>query len=472
MTSALKHILQASLQFEAADSPALVYEDREYSYRQLIERSMAWSGKWQREELQKGSIIGVAIADPFEFLATLFGAVRLGMGVLPLDPATLQREKGNLSQTFGITYIAVEDSLEKADCKTPTQDYDIEIDYGSPALFLLTSGTTGKPKGIVHSIESILQAARLSNAAYGTTGSDCVFTAAPIYHSAGIMPVMAALDTGAKNLLIKKFLPKTFLGLVTKHGPSLVKAPAFMYQVISRMPVVRNVVVDQGTRWYSGSSRLTRSEKELLQAKYGIWVREMYATSETSLLAVEREGEDLPPQCVGTVLDNVEVKIEEGRILVKTPAISLGYLDTDGEAMKLHRHPTWFFTGDIGSLDQDNRLFIHGRYGNIVNVAGKKVAPEEINAIISAHPRIEESVVIGVDDEVSGGALAAFLVTRGEFPPGEVRKFCKSRLPDYKTPKHIVYCESLPKAKLNKIDIPQLREMFLTKLQENEGVSA
>ncbi|MDH4163814.1 MAG: acyl--CoA ligase [Nitrospirota bacterium] len=452
----------------------------EYCYAAIRHRSLIWSSLFQQQNIKEQDVIAFVISDPAEFIAAFFGAIRIGAIVLPLDPlipgVELQKictqlkpkmvlTEGPVPPLDGVGSVRV---LKTGELPASTEggrygslkEYRC-LDERREALYLLTSGTTGSPKCIVYTYERMMNAARLSSKAYGMTTEDLVFNAAPLFHSAGIMPTLAAVESGAQSLCMAKFLPKTFLAMISRHRPSIVKAPAFMYQIVLKMP--RPPACDLGSvrRWYSGSSKLTPDDKEGLLNKYGIRVREMYATTETSLLAVEQGDGAFIPHLAGIPVESVKVRIEsDGRVAVNSPGAGKGYFICDRRNSFTVFDP-WLFTGDVGYMDKQNRLFITGRADGQINVAGKKVSTEEVKLVLAEHPSVCEAEVIGIDDDVSGMGLVAFVVLHHSETAAGLREFMKHRISDYKIPKHIILCKSLPRGKLNKVSIHHLKKLFL-----------
>jgi long-chain acyl-CoA synthetase len=160
---------------------------------------------------------------------------------------------------------------------------------------------------------------------------------------------------------------------------------------------------------------------------------------------VDPEGNDLPPG-------------EVGEIAIKGPNVMMGYYRRPEETAEAVRDG-WFFTGDIGRMDEDGYFYLVDRAKDMINVSGFKVWPREVEELLMKHPALLEAAVIGVPDSVSGEAVKAFVVVRrtAVVKEGELIRFCRQRIAVYKAPRSVEFLEALPKNPSGKVLKTELR---------------
>jgi acyl-coenzyme A synthetase/AMP-(fatty) acid ligase len=458
---------------------ALISDDINYTYMDLLNISICWSNFFIDNGIGNETRVAFLIDQPAEFVFATIGLLRVGGIVVPIDTTLKIFEIQKICADLKIKYVIISSpQLNKHDlpgidfvfCINEFNNNDcinkqiidrsrVSDNTLHEALYLITSGTTGKPKYVIHTFKSILNATQISNKAYNSNSKDIIFNAAPVFHSAGLMPVLSAIDSDATCILMRKFLPKTFLQIISKFKPNVVKAPAFMYRIISQMPQPEDLDISSVKEWYTGSSKLLAEEKQKIKEKYAFKISEMYATSETSLIAVEQqtENENIADEIICKVIESVTIKVDEnGKIFVSTPAMALAYIEAEtGEKIYLDQY---IFTGDIGRIIDDDKLIIEGRESNRINLAGKKISADEINNVLALHPNIKESLVFGLNNNSSDDEIVACIIPVGYLNEDEIRCHCRKYLSDYKVPRHIYFYSSFPKGKLGKIIINKLKE--------------
>jgi long-chain acyl-CoA synthetase len=196
--------------------------------------------------------------------------------------------------------------------------------------------------------------------------------------------------------------------------------------------------------------------------KFGIYVRQLYGSTETGTISVNLNTEiERSLDSVGKPITEVEVTIcrengqraqvdELGEIAVKSPAAIDSYEGSEEPVRESFRNG-YFFTGDLGRTDQNGLLYLVGRKKFLINKGGYKINPLEIEALLEAHPKVEEAVVLGVPTSFGDEKVKAVVVLSGSCTEKEIIEHCRGRVADFKIPSLIEFREALPKTATGKV---------------------
>ena len=348
-------------------------------------------------------------------------------------------------------------------------------DPAAPAFVLQTSGTTAAPKLIPFSHHNMLAAARRVQSWFGLGPSDRCLSVSPIYYSHGLkVTVLTPLITGgsiafpanASMLDVNEWL-NLLRPTWYSAGPTLHR---YMLDKVKHVPNANSI---HNLRLIvSGGAPLTREVHEGLVAVLGVPVLEHYGSSEAAQICA-----NLPPPgpsksgtCGIPVAGTLMIVAEDGRqlaadergeIWVRGPTVISGYLD----APDLNRAAFvngWFRTGDIGSLDRDGFLTLHGREQDLINRGGEKVSPLEIDHALLRHPEVAEAAAFAIPHRRLGEDIAAAVVLKegARATQMDLREFLASQLALFKVPRRIILVDHLPKGVTGKIQRQRLVEHF------------
>lgn len=343
--------------------------------------------------------------------------------------------------------------------------------WDSPAFILQTSGTTSEPKLIPYSHRNMLAAAARAQAWFGLAPEDRCLVVSPIHYSHGLkVTVLTPLITGGSIAFPASTSRPDILEWFGALQPTWYSAAPtlqrFVLDKTKSMPGARSV---HRLRFIlSGGTSHQRDVYEGLQQVLGVPVVEIYGASEAGQISA-----NLPPpgaSKVGTCgippKDTVMVVGEDGRqaaqgakgeVWVRGPTVISGYLD----APELNRAAfvdDWFRTGDIGSLDEDGFLTLHGRVRELINRGGEKIVPTEIDDALMRHPAVAEAAAYAVPHPRLGEDVAAAVVLRpgSTATQAELREFLSSQLAWFKIPRRIVFEGQLPKGLTGKVQRQRL----------------
>ncbi|CAN7193242.1 AMP-binding protein [Phenylobacterium sp. LjRoot225] len=341
---------------------------------------------------------------------------------------------------------------------------------------LFTSGTTGAPKGAMHSHGQALWMVQLWNKANDLRRGDRALIVNPFFHSFGYRSGwVSALLAGMSAYPTAVFDP----------GEALRRIEAERISVLMGSPTLFNAILDHPERGafdlsslrvgHTGSSnvpveliRRAREELgfELFLTSYGL-------TEATALVSVNTPGDDFETiaRTVGRALPGTELKIaapngEAGELLVRGPNVMQGYFEDAAATAKAIDAEGWLHTGDVGRIDAEGRLRILDRLKDVVIVGGFNAYPAEIEHALLAHPAIAEAAVIAAPDARMGEVCAAFVVLKpgASLALAELTTWARERLANFKVPRHLFLEEALPKTPLGKVQKFVLKQAALERL--------
>ncbi|MFI6762840.1 class I adenylate-forming enzyme family protein [Micromonospora sp. NPDC050417] len=334
---------------------------------------------------------------------------------------------------------------------------------GRSQIFL-TSGSTGVPVGVVRPAERVLADGRRSAAFLGYRPGQTVVVSTLTFHSYGftyglISPLVHGLRV---RHLSSRSVPSQVARAV--HGTSarfMIGLP-YQFRLLAATPTV---AVTEGLATLhaavSSGSALPVGVAAAV-AHYPFTLYNAYGSSETGAISLRATDDDERPGAVGAPLPGIEAKLDAdaglgrgGELLLKTTSLAAGYLGPNGLAplRTVDDRPgdqPWYRTGDLAELDADG-IHLIGRVSSVINVAGKKVDPQEIHDVLVAHPRVREAHVAPADDEVRGQVPVARVVAAGPLTTAELLDWCQARLASHQMPRRISLVDNLPRSALGKV---------------------
>jgi acyl-CoA synthetase (AMP-forming)/AMP-acid ligase II/acyl carrier protein len=346
-----------------------------------------------------------------------------------------------------------------------------EPDPAAPAFILPTSGTTAEPKLIPFSHRNMLAVAARCQAWFNLTPEDRCLSVSPVFYGHGLkVTVLTPLLTGGTVVFpadISKFEYVEWFGTLKPTWYSA--GPTLHRLVCDQTKSLADARTGHSLRFIlSSGAPLPLNVLEGLQGTLGVPLIEHYSSSEASLVAANLPGGSRPgtagipwPDSVIIVGDD-ELQLlpgEQGEILVRGPTVISGYLDAPDLNNRSFRNG-WFKTGDIGSLDEDGFLTIHGRKSDVINRGGEKISPIEIDEVLARHPAIAEAATFPVPHPRLGEDVAVAVVLRHDVKttPVELRRYLQEHVALFKVPRRVFFRDHLPKGRTGKVLRWQLTE--------------
>jgi oxalate---CoA ligase len=364
--------------------------------------------------------------------------------------------------------VRLADAPKKSSAPLPAPD-DI-------ALILHTSGSTGRPKRVPLPHANLAVSAKNIAATYALSPDDVSLCLMPLFHVHGLVAsTLATLVSGGTVVAPRKFDATVFWRLVREYRVSWYSAVPTIHQLLlARLGNKEKPAGAESLRYVrSCSTALSPEIMRKLENMFGVPVLEAYGMTEA---AHQIASNPLPPRAhkAGSVGRATGIRIsimddagshlavdERGEVVIQGPNVFHGY-ENNPEANAKSFLDGWFRTGDQGFLDSDGYLHLTGRLKELINRAGEKIAPCEIDEILLGHPAIAEAVTFGCPHATLGEEVAAAIVLRRPENVADILKYCRERLAEFKCPKKLYVVQAIPRTATGKIKRSAVAEAVLS----------
>jgi acyl-CoA synthetase (AMP-forming)/AMP-acid ligase II len=480
---------------ERPDATALVDELGELDFRDVHERSNALARALRSDGVATGDGIAIMCRNHRWFVDATLAAAKLGASVLYMNTGfaapqfkdVVEREEPS-ALIYDAEFAEVLEPARRAggrelrcfcgwlddpDAEPPDRpieelidgadDSEVEAPDEEARFVILTSGTTGSPKGAQRSAPTSLAPVTAMLSRLGLHARETTVIAAPLFHSWGFAHLQMAQALGSAAVVTRKFDPEATLEAVERSGATALAVVPVMLQRILELPESTLRKHDLSTLRVTAvsGSTLPGELASRWMDLFGDNVYNLYGSTEVAYATIASP-EDLraapgtagrPPRgSVVKILDDEGNELpprKTGRIFVGNAFQFEGY--TGGESKEMVGG--LMSSGDVGHFDADGRLFIDGRDDEMIVSGGENVFPREVEDLLSDHEAIKEAAVIGVDDERFGQRLKAFVVTAegSEISADDVRGHVKANLANYKVPGEVEFLDSLPRNSTGKV---------------------
>ena len=501
------------------DQEILAFEGKRMTYGELVDRIKRLASSLRDQGIQAGDRVAILQTNCIQYIEAYYATATLGATFVPLNyrakPPELEYmiTAANTKILFiGDRYIdqvsqlkpnlgCVEKYVTLETRRDDMLHYDDLIEQGSPdieeaeveeddlSILMYTSGTTSLPKGVM------LTYGGFTNYVIGTvemadgTPRGTSLLCAPLYHIAGTMNIMTALWNGRKIAVLRQFDTKEWLKTVQSEQVShAFVVPTMLKQLIDHPDFSQYDLSSLQNLSYGGAPMafpVIRKAIDLFPDSTG-FVNAFGQTETNSTLTVLGPADHKlngPPEevernlkrltSVGLPLPDVQVRVldedskelpanEIGEVVIRTPRVMKGYANQESATAALLDENGWLHTRDMGYIDEDGYVYLVGRKDDIIIRGGENIAPAEIEAVLHAHPAIDEAAIIGAPDEDFGQKIVAFVALK----PGQsataddVSDFCKERLASFKKPEEINFIDELPKNPLGKVLKKELKALY------------
>ena len=342
-----------------------------------------------------------------------------------------------------------------------------------PALILYTSGTTARPKGVTHTLRTLLATVE-TTLQWGLDESAVTAIAVPLMHASGLNALLLpTLVAGGTVALLPTFEAASLLDLIEQrrctHALGL---PAGM-QCVAEEQEQRPRDLTSVRTWVSGGDTVPVALQQRWQRVFGLPLIEGYAMSESLLISCSPQ-EAIRPGSIGLPAATVEITVLDmdgkpvpdgviGELAVRSPANFVGYWN-DPDATSQTIVDGWLKTGDLCRRDAEGYFWFEGRKKEIIIRGGSNISPQEVEGALLQHEAVMEAGVVGVRDEILGERVTAFVSLRDGWLicDKELREFTRQRLADYKVPDRIFFLSMLPKGPTGKVQRRALRDLART----------
>jgi fatty-acyl-CoA synthase len=332
----------------------------------------------------------------------------------------------------------------------------------APLLICYTSGTTGRPKGVVLGQRGLLEHARIAQSLFGITPLDTVMTVLPMFHVGGLnIQTIPALLAGADIVLHARFDADAVFDSIARDRPTLtLLVPAIMQALVAH-PRWAAADLSSLRAIGAGSSDVPLPLIEAFHAK-GVPVQIVYGATETAPIAIAQTREEAlaAPGSIGHPPPGIEARLapDTQEIEIRGPSVMLGYWQ-DPAATAAALRDGWFGTGDVGRIDAEGRWWFTDRLKHLIISGGENISPAEVERVLREAPGVAEAAVVGRADPRWGEVPIAVVVPAAGFDAAAVLGHFEGRLARFKHPRGVIAVDSLPRTALGKVEIGRLRAL-------------
>jgi long-chain acyl-CoA synthetase len=344
----------------------------------------------------------------------------------------------------------------------------------APALFMFSSGSTGKPKRITRTQEQLLAEYAALASTIGLSEDDRILCSVPLYHAHGFGNCMlASVLSGATLILMEgEFNPREAARLLEAERITIYPAVPFMLKMIGDAFYPTKPDLSGVRLIFTAGAPLPGEVIRRMRDVFSVTPGQLYGSTETGAIAINFDVAPGTEDSVGKPLVGMDIDVLDesglivqtgqiGEIAVRSPAMTQCYDDLPEQTRESFQNG-YFLPGDLGCKTEDGRIYIKGRKKLLINVAGNKVDPLDVEALINSHPAVSECVVLGCPDPNYGEMVKAVIVTSMDCTESDIVDLCNRHLAWYKVPKRVEFRSEIPRSPLGKI----LRKYLQDELSE------
>jgi len=490
------------------DDTAIIFGDDTLSYRELADRAGRIAASLHALNIGKGDHVAVWMPNNLAFVPVYLGIAMAGAVMVPMNTRYRTHEARYILSDSEVKAIVMTPRFLKmrydemlreiapglehlehavvlgkdADVGVPSMTYEAFLSAGRDAelpkvsdddisQILYTSGTTGKPKGVMLSHANVCDNARVTGEVMEAAPADRYFVPLPLFHSFGlVLGCLTPLTFGASIVLQDVFDAEHALQLMEQYRCTMNFGVPAMFMM--ELEAYRDGEYALGLRsGMMGGAPCPVEVVKGVRREMGCDVCIGYGITETSpLISLTRFGDDdqKRAETVGLPLPGVEVRVvdddhrrlpqgEVGEIAIRGNVMQ-GYYNMPEATAAAIDDDGWYYSGDLGVIDEDGYLSITGRKKDMVVVGGFNVYPREIEEVLFTHPRVKNAAVVGVPDERLGEVVKAYIVPDGDLSEREVKAFLGERMANFKVPASVAFVDVFPMTASGKVQKYKLRE--------------
>jgi fatty-acyl-CoA synthase len=465
--------LLRDLALQHGNRPAVVSDTTTLSFIELDRSADAWAAGLREAGHGPGSHVGLLAGNGPDWLAAAFGVWRAGATLVPISTFVTERELAETLAHADVSALIVQPQLRSRDHlaalrhipSLPTLRTVLAIKPGFPpaverqpdlslhdpnqiACILYTSGTTGKPKGVMLPHRSILATVGPTAERSGLDATDSLLSTLPLFWVAGlVIRALPTLASGCGLLLVETFTVDAAITMLRRHRPTALHLrPPQVGQILAHADfdadLLANVRKGGGrSEWYAPHMKDAR-----LITGYGMTEMSGYVT------ALDwQDTDEVRRTQIGALQPGVEMHIidrqgvdretgETGEIVVRGPGMFAGYYkEAPGTGLDASG---WFRTGDLGSIDGEGVFHFAGRGKDLLRVKGINVSPAEVETVLASHPGVEAAYVVGLPpDALEQRVVALVVIKSADASEAVLRAWAEQQLSHYKRPEHYIFIE-------------------------------
>lgn len=474
----IRNICKQSLE-NIAERPAIISSKENISYLQLENKVHNAAKSLYSQGIRQHSKAAILSRNNCDYIICVLALWELNACVIPLNIRLTDIELSEIINFSEAEFLLIQKNenrnlsiqvpkiiLPLGSSNSETDIHASEINSNDISLIIFTSGVTGKPKGVVHSLKNLLNSADNSQAFLSQSTDDKWLASLPFYHIGGLSIITRAIRFGSAIIIPDSLKNDDLKKAFDKFKPSFASLVSTQLQRLLKTDwepgeELKNLLLGGGS-----------ADEELIRKaiSVGCKISNVYGSTETSAFISANSGINIKqkPLSAGKPLGKNKISIVDNElnplpagssetILIESNALFNGYFK-DEEATKKKLKDGKFLTGDIGFIDGGGDLFIEARRTDLIITGGENVNPVEVENILNKLPQVKECCVFGLDDKEWGQIVAAAVVLNSPISILELAGFMKDKIAAYKIPKRFFPVEEIPKSSLGKIMREKVRE--------------
>ena len=492
------------------DKPFIIFEGQTISYGEFNRQAARLAGLLRSLGAGQGTPVGLFLPSGPDVAIGYHACQKLGAIAVPISAAYKIQELERLGRSTGMPLLICRQAslaiVEAARVSLPQLQQVLVVDGPAPvgglsleaelprhsdafapvdvdpeavAAIFFTSGTTGMPKGAMQTHRSIYHALRDTHAHQKLRWTQERFMCAvPVFNNFGATVMLnGCLYAAGTLILIERWDSERILSLMSEHQATFFAGTPTMFAYLLAAYRPERHRLESLRLCMSGGAPFPPQDLSDFEAKFGVPLLNGYGASELcGICTTEAREGSRKPGSVGAAIGSATVRIldaqgqtlpagEPGEICVSGDGVGAGYW-RDAEATAAAFTPQGWRSGDIGKLDDDGFLFVLDRMKDVIITGGSNIFPAEVEAVLSSHPQVSLSSVVGVPDAVKGEVAVACIVPQAgsEVTEEALRAFCKERLANYKVPRRVEFFESFPLGPTGKIVKKDLKALLRERL--------
>lgn len=480
---------------------AVIDGDRSLTYSELADRSARWANALLGHDLQPGAHVAVCVGNRLEHPEIACGIAMAGMVMVPLNPRFTEPEARHIVEHSSARALVVEEALtpsvepvarerglpvivlgdragfesyEDVLAASSPVDPRCPVDENEPFCIAYTSGTTGRPKGVMISHRSRALTFYLAALEWGLGTGRTSLAVAPMYHGAGFAFGYAPVFTGGTVVMLRKWSPQEMLDLSERHAVQsifLVPAHAQMLRQVGRNAIAERDLSRLDTLYFNAAALPFELKRWVVDVFPGVGVHELYGSTESGIITDLRPADMLrKPGSVGQPWFMTEVRVIDddgrqiqagglGELYSRSPYLMLGYYNDPDATARCTDDDGFITCGDLARVDDEGYIHIVGRRSDMIVSGGVNVYPREVEDTLVRHPSVVEAAVVGRPSEQWGEEVTAYVVLAAgcEIDADSIAAHCRESLAGFKIPRRWHVISELPRnaaGKVVKRDIP------------------
>lgn len=358
--------------------------------------------------------------------------------------------------------------------KGPEETEVVDMADDELAALIYTAGTTGRPKGVMHTHLNLYSNAKMQYESVTVPDGLVSIFVLPLCHSYGIASMNLGLFRRSGGaVLLSTFNVEAIFAAIQKYRANVLAGVPTMYVFMLLFPEPKKYDLSSMRYWFCGSAPLALETFNRFKQAFGFEIIEGWGLTEAGANNSVNPLEGLKKVgSIGLPMKGTEMRVvdnegkplpagKEGEIVIRGPMLMKGYWNKPGETAEVLRGG-WLHTGDVGYVDEDGYFWITDRKKDLIIKAGENISPRVIEEVLFRHPKVSEAAVIGIKDEVYGEEIKAYVVLKPgqEATAEEIIQHCRGSLTSFLLPKEVAFLKALPKSLVGKVLKKELRKML------------